>query len=336
MGLRILRRALYHRRTREPPLPIRSPAVESGAELQRGYARLAAASSPAKRSCRVLALQRRPEAVLLDSGVRTLSAMVWTGLAMSPAMWRSIRFGSNVRRTSVGAHAAFHGGQSAALVPGRARDDARSRRIRRARASDGHGLSTVERGRDMKRIARRTFLRAGISSIAGVAGIGGAIFAARRGGLVPPDHGGLFGIGETLTYGAQRLLVSGQTLAREFDRSHISTVAEINGYPPENDRYLRLLANDFDDWRLTVDGLVARPRRSRYSSACQAAVDHLASARKAGGSSPSGRASLFRTCSISSGLVRRRGTWSSCRTTIGGAVSTWSTRCTIRPYWRTA
>lgn len=111
----------------------------------------------------------------------------------------------------------------------------------------------------MKRIARRTFLRAGIASIAGVAGISGAIFAARRGGLVPPDHGGLFGIGETLTYGAQRLLVSRQTLAREFDRSHISTVAEVNGYPPENDQYLRLLANNFDNWRLTVDGLVARP-----------------------------------------------------------------------------
>jgi len=111
----------------------------------------------------------------------------------------------------------------------------------------------------MKRIARRTFLRAGISSVAAVAGIGGTIYAARRGGLVPPDHGGLFGIGETLTYGAQRLLVSRQTLAREFDRGQISTVAEINGYPPENDQYLRLLANNFDDWRLTVDGLVARP-----------------------------------------------------------------------------
>jgi DMSO/TMAO reductase YedYZ molybdopterin-dependent catalytic subunit len=109
------------------------------------------------------------------------------------------------------------------------------------------------------RLTRRTILRAGLASAVGVAGIGGAIYAARRGGLVPPDHGGLFGIGHTLTFGAQRLLVSRQTLAREFDRSHISTVAEVNGPPPENDRYLRLLENSFDDWRLTVDGLVARP-----------------------------------------------------------------------------
>lgn len=111
-----------------------------------------------------------------------------------------------------------------------------------------------------KPMARRTFLRrAGIAGLAAMAGGAGAIYAARRGGLLPPDHGGLFGIGETLTYGAQRLLVRRHTLAREFDRSHISKVAEINGYPPENDRYLELLAARFDDWRLTVDGLVARP-----------------------------------------------------------------------------
>jgi DMSO/TMAO reductase YedYZ molybdopterin-dependent catalytic subunit len=110
-----------------------------------------------------------------------------------------------------------------------------------------------------ERIARRRFLRAGIAAIASAAGAGGALSAARRHGLIPPDHGGLFGIGETLTYGAQRLLVSRQTLAREFDRSQISKVAEVNGYAPENDRYLRLLDNDFEDWRLTVEGLVARP-----------------------------------------------------------------------------
>lgn len=111
-----------------------------------------------------------------------------------------------------------------------------------------------------KPMARRTFLRrAGIAGLAAVAGGSGAIYAARRGGLLPPDHGGLFGVSETLTYGAQRLLVPHHTLAREFDRSQISKVAEINGYPPENDRYLELLAARFDDWRLTVDGLVARP-----------------------------------------------------------------------------
>ena len=37
----------------------------------------------------------------------------------------------------------------------------------------------------------------------------------------PPDHGGLYGPGETLTYAAQRLLTT-HSLAREFPRSMIS------------------------------------------------------------------------------------------------------------------
>lgn len=110
-----------------------------------------------------------------------------------------------------------------------------------------------------RRSTRRRLLRAGIAGVAGLAGIGGAIYEARRKDLIPPDHRGLFGIGESLTYGAQRLLMSRQTLAREFERSDISPVAEINGYPPLNDDYARLLAGGFEDWRLSVDGMVARP-----------------------------------------------------------------------------
>jgi DMSO/TMAO reductase YedYZ molybdopterin-dependent catalytic subunit len=33
----------------------------------------------------------------------------------------------------------------------------------------------------------------------------------------------------------------------------------VNGDPPENDAYRRLLAGNFADWRLSVEGLVARP-----------------------------------------------------------------------------
>lgn len=109
------------------------------------------------------------------------------------------------------------------------------------------------------RTTRRRFLRAGLTSVAGAAGIGGAIYGAAKYGLVPPDHQGLYGIGETLTYGAQRLLMSNQTKAREFGRSEISAVAEVNGYPPFTAEYDRLLADSFDTWRLAVDGMVARP-----------------------------------------------------------------------------
>jgi len=53
--------------------------------------------------------------------------------------------------------------------------------------------------------------------------------------------------------------MSYHSLAREFDRSQISKVIPVNGPPPDNDTYQRLRAGDFQDWRLTVDGLVARP-----------------------------------------------------------------------------
>jgi len=43
--------------------------------------------------------------------------------------------------------------------------------------------------------------------------------------------GGVFGIGETLTYAAQRVLMSHHSLAREFSRSEISKVATVNGDP---------------------------------------------------------------------------------------------------------
>jgi DMSO/TMAO reductase YedYZ molybdopterin-dependent catalytic subunit len=108
-------------------------------------------------------------------------------------------------------------------------------------------------------IKRRRLLKAGLSTLGSAAGIGGSIYLANRNGLIPPDHHGIFGVGETLTYASQRLLVSQQALAREFNRSEISAVAEINGPAPETDVYQGLLANDFSDWRLKIDGMVARP-----------------------------------------------------------------------------
>jgi hypothetical protein len=42
---------------------------------------------------------------------------------------------------------------------------------------------------------------------------------AERYGLIPPDHQGILGIGESLTYASQRILTSHHSLAREFNRS---------------------------------------------------------------------------------------------------------------------
>ena len=108
-------------------------------------------------------------------------------------------------------------------------------------------------------LSRRKMITTGLATAAGVSGLGAAAVLAQRYGLIPPDHGGIFGAGEALTYAAQRLLMSHHSLAREFNRSQISKVAFVNGKPPENEVYQRHVAGGFADWRLTVDGLVARP-----------------------------------------------------------------------------
>jgi DMSO/TMAO reductase YedYZ molybdopterin-dependent catalytic subunit len=110
-----------------------------------------------------------------------------------------------------------------------------------------------------KLLARRKLVTTGLATAAGASGLAVAARLADRYGLIPPDHGGIYGIGETLTYASQRLLMSHHSLAREFDRSQISKVAPVNGDPPQNDDYRRLLAGGFADWRLDIDGLVARP-----------------------------------------------------------------------------
>jgi DMSO/TMAO reductase YedYZ molybdopterin-dependent catalytic subunit len=108
----------------------------------------------------------------------------------------------------------------------------------------------------MSLLSRRRLLASGLTVAGGVA-------AWRVGGgsdLLAPDHHGIYGVGETLTYAAHRLLTMRQPLAREFTRRDISRVAPVNGDPPETEAYERLLDGNFADWRLTVGGLVARPQ----------------------------------------------------------------------------
>ena len=110
-----------------------------------------------------------------------------------------------------------------------------------------------------KLMRRRTLITTALGVAAGASGIAVAARLANRYGLIPPDNGGVFGIGESLTYAAQRMLMSHHSLAREFSRSEISKVAPVNGDLPETETYQRLLHSSFANWRLSVDGLVARP-----------------------------------------------------------------------------
>ena len=108
-------------------------------------------------------------------------------------------------------------------------------------------------------LSRRKLIKTGIAAAAGVSGLGLATLLADRYGLVPPDHGGIYGVGETLTYAAQRILTARHSRVREYNRSDISKIAPVKGGPPENETYQRLLAGGFTDWRLRIDGMVARP-----------------------------------------------------------------------------
>jgi DMSO/TMAO reductase YedYZ molybdopterin-dependent catalytic subunit len=66
--------------------------------------------------------------------------------------------------------------------------------------------------------------------------------------------------GERLTIRAQRLIVDRTALAREFTAADLSPIFRANGTRmPASPEYAAHAANRFADWRLTVDGLVARP-----------------------------------------------------------------------------
>ena len=110
----------------------------------------------------------------------------------------------------------------------------------------------------MSTISRRKFVTMGLTLAAGASGLAVAAGLAKRYGLVPPDGGGIYGPGETLTYAAQRLMTT-HSLAREFPRSMISKVPFANDIAPFNDAFKSHQANGFADWRLAVDGMVARP-----------------------------------------------------------------------------
>lgn len=109
----------------------------------------------------------------------------------------------------------------------------------------------------MSNVSRRKFVTAGLAATAGVSGLAVAAKWAKRYGLIPPDSGGIYGPGETLTYAAQRLLAR-HSLAREFPRSMISKVPFANDMAPLTDAFKRLQVSAFADWRLSIEGMVAQ------------------------------------------------------------------------------
>jgi DMSO/TMAO reductase YedYZ molybdopterin-dependent catalytic subunit len=75
-----------------------------------------------------------------------------------------------------------------------------------------------------------------------------------------PAFQDFIGHAEGLTQASQRLLLSGQPLAREFQPKDLSRVFKANGSTrPQTPEYLAAEADGFASWRLMIGGLVSRP-----------------------------------------------------------------------------
>ncbi len=109
-----------------------------------------------------------------------------------------------------------------------------------------------------EKVSRRKLITTALAATAGLSSLAVAARLAAKYGLIPPDCGGLYGAGATLTYASHRLLTR-HSLAREFPRSMISKAPFANGKPPETEAFKRLQASGFADWRLAIDGMVAHP-----------------------------------------------------------------------------
>lgn len=106
-------------------------------------------------------------------------------------------------------------------------------------------------------VSRRKLITGGVVGV-GLTGIAVAARTLDRYGLLPPDAGGMYGAGHSLTYAAQRLITR-HSMAREFPAEKISRHPFANGKPFESDEFAAMRADGFADWRLEVRGLVRSP-----------------------------------------------------------------------------
>lgn len=100
-------------------------------------------------------------------------------------------------------------------------------------------------------ISRRNFVAASASSLL----LAGCDKLDRN-----PQFKGVLRSAEGLTMRAQRLVAGRDSLAREYGDADLSPIFRSNGTSmPDTPSYARHLAENFANWRLAVDGLVARP-----------------------------------------------------------------------------
>ncbi len=107
--------------------------------------------------------------------------------------------------------------------------------------------------------------------VTGLASAGGLLLTGCSSKELPPTYGNVLRMGDLLTYRAFRMLLPGDSLVREYSRTDITSspaVGTSNPADPHQGLYNRqrgplydqLRAQAFADWRLRVEGRVARPR----------------------------------------------------------------------------
>lgn len=106
--------------------------------------------------------------------------------------------------------------------------------------------------------------------ITGLASTGGALLAGCSSKELPPTYGNVLRMGDLLTYRAFRMLLPAHSLAREYSHGDISSSPAVGNTNPADSQqptfnadrgplYDRLRTGDFADWRLRVEGRVAKP-----------------------------------------------------------------------------
>jgi DMSO/TMAO reductase YedYZ molybdopterin-dependent catalytic subunit len=94
----------------------------------------------------------------------------------------------------------------------------------------------------------------------GAAGLAGLLVSGCDPIVQAPAARKFFRSAEALSQSAQRTLLSGQRLAREFKPSDMSPIFRTNGSnDPQTPEYLALKATNFRSYQLIVDGLVDAP-----------------------------------------------------------------------------
>ncbi len=107
--------------------------------------------------------------------------------------------------------------------------------------------------------------------VTGLASTGGLLLAGCSSKELPPTYGNVLRMGDVLTYRAFRMLLPARSLVREYTHSDITSIPAIGTSNPADPHgelynaqrgavYDRLRAGAFTDWRLKVEGRVARPR----------------------------------------------------------------------------